>query len=303
MPNVDPRTGDVTPRNMIWVEDMPPDFKDSDRKLLTYSHFTHAIVCFFHLDSGPKLVYNGPNDPRGSRFDDWWPYLDGLRQGQYPKTLVMGVGGWNSGTWKAVEGNEAAGAEQIVGFAREKGFAGIDFNFEGDREDLLYSPPAARQRGLTNFANLVVAVRNIWPGILTITPMRFEVATQADYVRRAFGSADWTDALSWVNVQFYTYDRVKPQPQSNVAADYENVLSGINLPAGKVTAGFPLSEQDLQFNRNELLYATGAVRDMFSRHSDFAGMFAWRFRGVFAGDYSEQRLLWAATFAQILHTS
>src|SRR4051812_38588511 len=145
MPNVDPRTGDITPRNMVWVEDMPPDFKDSDQKLLTGSYFTHAIVCFFHLDSGPKLVYNGPNDPRDPRFNDWWSYLDSQRQRQHPKTLMMGIGGWDSGTWKEVEGNEAAGAEEIVRFAREKGFAGIDFNFEGSREDLLYSPAASRQ--------------------------------------------------------------------------------------------------------------------------------------------------------------
>jgi hypothetical protein len=131
--------------------------------------------------------------------------------------------------------------------------------------------------------------------------MRFEVATQADYLKNAFGSADWTDALSWVNVQFYTYDHVKPQPQSNVPSDYESVLSTIGLPASKVTAGFPLSEQDLSFNENEKRYAMGAVQDIFSRHPDFAGMFAWRFRGVFAGDYAGRQLLWAATFAQILH--
>jgi chitinase len=302
MPSRDPNSGEITPRNIVWVEDMPPDFRIQDRFFLKSSRYTHAIVCFFHLDPGPKLVYNGPRNPFDPTFDDWWSYLGGLRQDQHPKTLMLSVGGWNSGTWKRAEGNETAGAEQIVKFAQEKGFAGIDFNFEGDSEEGGYANANDRARILATFARLVVEVRNIWTGLLTITPMRFEITTQLQYIKTAFGSADWKDCLSWINAQFYTYEGLKPNPEPDVARDYESVLAEIQVPARMVAAGFPLSETDLQFNQRELQAAKTAVRDIYSTHPDFAGLFVWRFRGAFLGDRSGQPLNWALEFSKILHT-
>jgi hypothetical protein len=278
---------------MVWVEDMPPDFRPQDRFFLTSSYYTHAIVCFFHLDPGPKLVYNGPRDPFDPGLSEWWNYLDTLKQANHPKTLMLSVGGWNSGTWKSAQGSAKAGAAQIVKFAQDKGFDGIDFNFEG--------PYLNRDALLASFAQLVVEVRNIWAGLLTITPMRFEVTRQIQYIKQAFGSADWMDCLSWINVQFYTYEGPNPHPESDVAGDYERVLADNQLPPRTIAAGFPLSETDLQFNQGELQAAKTAVRDIYSKHPDFAGIFVWRFRGAFLGDRSGQPLNWAYEFSQILH--
>ena len=299
MPKDDSNSGEITPRNIVWVEDFPTDFTPSDRVRLSASRFTHAIVCFFHLNPGPKLVYNGSNDPFDAKFDEWWRYLVGLRQDNHPKTLMLSVGGWNSGTWKYAEGNEAAGAQEIVRFAQEKGFTGIDFNFEGDsvKEGYAYD----RARLLVTFAKLVVEVRHIWTGIFTITPMRFEISTQLQNIRQAFGNPDWLGFLSWINAQFYTYDKGVPQPESNVAADYEVVLAENQLQATQVAAGFPLSESDVKYNQQELQAAKGAVQSLYAKHPDFAGLFAWRFRGVFRNDHVGQPLNWAAEFATILH--
>jgi hypothetical protein len=52
MPDGASSSGEITPRNMVWVEDMPPDFARGDVNHLTSSYYTHAIVCFFHLDPG-----------------------------------------------------------------------------------------------------------------------------------------------------------------------------------------------------------------------------------------------------------
>ena len=91
----------------MWVEDDCLNFREPDYGLLTDSYFTHAIVCFFHLDPGPKLVYNGKDrDPYGVQYDQWWKYLQGLRQGPLAKTLMLSVGGWDSETWSNVQGKD-----------------------------------------------------------------------------------------------------------------------------------------------------------------------------------------------------
>jgi chitinase len=287
--------GEITPRNMVWVEDMPPAFTPDDCKLLTESYYTHAIVCSFHLDPGPKLVYNGANDPYDPKYAGWWNYLRSLRQANLAKTLMMSVGGWGSGTWKCAQGQEAQGAAQIVKFAQSQGFAGIDFNFEGDYRE-------HTDEFLQTFGKLVVEVRKIWNGILTITPIYGQVAGQLQHIRNPVGhDFPWGDYLSWVNVQFYTYQDGAPDPMGNVLHLYDLVLSTNGLQANMVTAGFPLSETDLQFNQNELQTATGAVKNILSAHPDFAGMFVWRFRGAFLGDRTGHPLDWAYHFSQILH--
>jgi len=287
-------SAEITPRNIVWVEDMPPDFGSADLNHLTSSYYTHAIVCFFHLDAGPTLVYNGPNDPYRPSYDSWWSYLRGLRQAVLGKTLFMSVGGWNSGTWANTQGLEAQGAGQIVRFAQSQGFDGIDFNFEGD-----YGPSINDR--LAAFGRLVVEVRKIWNGLLTITPIYGQVWGQLLNIHNAVGRPfDWRDYLSWVNVQFYTYQDGAPRPMSDVPRDYELVLSSNQLPASMVAAGFPLSETDLQFNQAEMQTATGAVKDIYAAHPDFAGMFVWRYRGAFLGDRSGEPLNWAYHFSQVL---
>jgi hypothetical protein len=57
----------------------------------------------------------------------------------------------------------------------------------------------------------------------------------------------------------------------------------------------------LQFNQNEMQVAMGAVKDIFSAHPDFAGMFVWRFRGAFLGNRTNQEQDWAYHFSQLLH--
>src|SRR5262245_23145848 len=99
-PNSDLYLCDLTPRNIVWVEDNPPTpahpenhFDDSDKHFLTVSGYTHAIICFFHLDPGPKLVYNGTGiDPYGKDYDTWWDFLQTLRSGTNYKTLMLSVG-------------------------------------------------------------------------------------------------------------------------------------------------------------------------------------------------------------------
>jgi hypothetical protein len=282
---------EITPRNIVWVEDDCLNFREADYGLLTDSYYTHAIVCFFHLDPGPKLVYNGKDrDPYGPEYDQWWKYLQGLRQGPLAKTLMLSVGGWNSGTWTNAQKNIEDGARQIVAFAQAKGFDGIDFNFEGDYQN--------DEDPLDDFAKLVVAVRKIWNGLFTITPIYGHVENQLEHIRNAGGR---NDDLSWINVQFYTYGNGYPYPEPGVVANYKDVLFVNSLPAKMVTAGFPLSETDLAFNQGELQTATGEVKQIYSAYPDFAGMFAWRFRGVFLGNYQNQPLVWDRHFSDLLH--
>ena len=287
---------DATPRNMVWVEDMPPDFTSRDYGLLSASYFTHAIVSFFHLDAGPTLVYNNPrNDPYQPFYDSWWAHLRSLKVAPNPKALFMSVGGWGSGTWEQAAGREAQGAVQIVKFAQSQGFDGIDFNFEGNYY------PYTNER-LAAFGRLVAEVRKIWNGLLTITPIYGQVSDQLTAIQDAAGrNVNSGGLLSWLNVQFYTYRDTVPQPMAEVPHDYELVLLNNQLPAGMVAAGFPLSETDLPFNQNELQVATSAVERILQAHPDFAGMFAWRFRGVFLGDRSGHPMSWAYHFYQILH--
>jgi len=288
------KSGEITPRNIIWVEDMPPDFSAADAGRLTSSYYTHAIVSFFHLDAGPTLVYNGPgNDPYQPAYSPWWSYLRGLREAAMGKTIFLSVGGWNSGTWANARGREADGAAQIVNFARAQGFDGIDFNFEGSYANV--------NELLAAFGRLVAEVRKIWNGLLTITPIYGQVWSQLLNVQNAAGRpVGGGDVLSWVNVQFYTYQDGAPQPMPNVPGEFELVLSSNLLPAGMVAGGFPLSETDLPFNQSELQTATAAVKDIQAAHPDFAGMFVWRFRGAFLGDRTGEPLNWAYHFSQIL---
>jgi len=292
MPKSDSDTREITPRNIVWVEDFPPDFGAQDHVHLTISHFTHAIICFFHLDPGPKLVYNGAGrDPDSPQFQPWWDFL---RNDIGSKTLMLSVGGWNSSTWKYAQGQEATGAREIVDFARRQGFAGIDFNFEG--------PYNENPDWLAPFGKMVVEVRKIWDGLFTITPMRGNLASQLKYIQQAAGHpVTWKNYLSWINVQFYTFVNSKPNPDKDVPAEYENVLASYQLPASMVAVGFPLSEQDLQFNIGELEVAVGAVQTIYSNHPDFAGLFVWRFRGAFMGNTRGHALNWALRFSQILH--
>jgi hypothetical protein len=292
MPDGDSLPPERTPRNIVWVEDMPPAFADSDRQNLTISYYTHAIVSFFHIDAGPQLVYNGPGiKPWDKRFADWWPYLRTLREARNSKTLMMSVGGWESGTWANAAGQEAAAAKQIVEFAHIEGFTGIDFNFEGT-----YRTDPAHLRAL---ANMVVEIRKVWGGILTITPMRDNVTTQLQYIQAALGPVDWRTQISWVNVQFYYYNGVTPVPQTNVPTDYDRLLLQIQAPPPMMAAGFPLSETDSGFNERELQYAEGAVRDIHTKHPEFAGLFVWRYRGAFR----PQSLNWAYNMYNVLRGS
>ena len=290
-------TGEITPRNIVWVEDKPPDFTHIDRQRLTASHFTHAIVCFFHLNDQLKLVYDGPDSPYDGKYDEWWQYLAGLgqQQQQTPKTLMMSVGGWDSGTWEAAQGKAVAAAMEIVGFARAKGFDGIDFNFEGP-----YRFPK-RLDLYKSFAELIVEVRKVWTGIFTITPIYGELSFQMRSIQDAIGGANWQDYLSWINVQFYRYQDSTPVPDPDVPAEYDDVLSKFQAPPGKVAAGFPLSETDVQFNVRELEVARSAVTRIYQKYPGFAGLFAWRFRGVFRGDNGGEPLLWAMAFFEMFH--
>jgi hypothetical protein len=288
-------SGEITPRNIVWVEDKPPDFTHFDRALLTASRFTHAIACFFHLNDKLQLVYDGPDSPYDPKYDEWWGYLWGLRQQQYPKTLMMSVGGWNSGTWEWAEGKAAAAAAQIVDFARAKGFDGIDFNFEGPY------PFPKRFELYASFAQLIVEVRKIWTGIFTITPIYGELSMQLGYIEKAVAPASWQDYLSWINVQFYVYQDTTPVPNADVPGDYDNVLAKTGAPPGKIAVGFPLSTLDTSFNVRELDVAKSAVTQIFQKYPGFAGLFAWRFRGVFLGSGGNTHLNWAWAFFEILH--
>jgi hypothetical protein len=291
-----PNTIEIVPRNMVWVEDMPPDFGDYQRSLLTQSYFTHAIVCFFHLDAGPKLVYNGPNDPDAPQFKDWWPYLRTLGEAKMNKTLVMSVGGWNSNTWGFADGHEAEGAAQIVDFARAQGFDGIDFNFEGDYGNV-------RAARLATCARLIVKVHKIWDGLLTITPIYGEQEEQLEAIAAAFGrKPGLLELLTCVNVQFYTYAGPTPQPMWNVIRKYFDVVlyNSWGMPVDMVTAGFPLSETDPDFNKAELETALDVAGSLYYANSTFGGVFAWRFKGVFLGSRAAH-LNWAENLARVLN--
>jgi hypothetical protein len=132
MPNSDSDSREIAPRNMVWVEDMPPNpaknlpgnFTGDDYNNLKVSHYTHAIICFFHLDPGPTLVYNLTGNKEMPDYNEWWGFLRTLN-----KTLMLSVGGWNSGTWANAQGYEEDGAGKIVEFAQNAGFAGIDFKW------------------------------------------------------------------------------------------------------------------------------------------------------------------------------
>ena len=211
---------------------------------------------------------------------------------------MLSVRGWDSDTWSNVQEKDEKetaakvkeGARQIVEFARAKGFDGIDFNFEGYYQD--------DDDTLDDFAKLVVAVRKTWNGLFTIIPIYGHVKNQLEHIRNA-GCRD--DDLSWINVQFYTYQNGNPSPEPGVFATYRDLLFINNLPAKMVAAGFPLSETDLAFNQRELQTATGAVTEIYAAYPDFAGMFVWRFRGVFLGNYWNQPYYWARHFSDLLH--
>ena len=51
----------------------------------------------------------------------------------------------------------------------------------------------------------------------------------------------------------------------------------------------------------ELDVAKAAVQNIYATHQDFAGLFAWRFRGAFRGDEGGEPLNWAFAFFEILH--
>jgi hypothetical protein len=267
MSKSDSDSRELKPRNIVWVEDDPPFFRCDDFQLLRISYYTHAIICFFHLTENLNLVYNNGRDPYRPDLKWWWEYL-----GSVSKTLMLSVGGWieneSDSDWKHAQGNEEAAAALIVAAAQKLDIAGIDFNFEGPyRED---------EGLLKTFAKMVVEVRKRWNGLFTITPMRDNLASQLKYIREALGSDRFSDCLSWINVQFYTYSGITPNPEEDVIADYENVLAGKDewgnippagsypLPASMVAAGFPLSEYEVQFNQDELKAADRAVR-LFTR--------------------------------------
>ena len=109
------------------------------------------------------------------------------------------------------------------------------------------------------------------------------------------------DCLSWLNAQFYFYENSTPKPESDVAGDYERVLADNQLTARMLAAGFPLSETDIEFNQGELQSAVGAVKNIYSKHPDFAGLFVWRFGGAFAGEQFGQPLNWALEMSKVLH--
>ena len=89
MPTNDSVSHEITPRNIVWVEDdiITRGFSDKDKDLLKQSYFTHVIICFFHLDPGPTLVYNDPGrDPYSPNYATWWEYLQACSEHHpYPR--------------------------------------------------------------------------------------------------------------------------------------------------------------------------------------------------------------------------
>jgi len=144
-------------------------------------------------------------------------------------------------------------------------------------------------------------VHKIWAGIFTISPIYRELTKQLQYIQEAAGSGSWKDYLSWRNVQVYTFQDGAPVPEANVPAAYDGALTDNQMPARMVVAGFPLSDKDKSFNQREFEAAKSAVRAIYANHPDFAGLFAWRFRGAFLGDGSGEPLNWALEFSKILH--
>jgi hypothetical protein len=311
-PNSDLYLCELTPRNIVWVNDMAPEnFQGDDFWVLTHAEYTHAIICFFHLDAGPTLVYNGPgNNPNQNKYKPWWEYLRSLREGPNYKTLILSVGGWNSGTWFHARNHEKAGAKLIVDFARDHGFAGIDFNFEG--------PYRFNGDELSTFAQMVLEVREqmhrqSWYGLFTITPMRDNIGQQLASIEKAVGHPlTWSDYLSWINVQFYHYNNGRAVPVGDVVYDYDTVLRETGLPASMIAAGFPL-EDDINglgedavrnFNVGEFQKAIKEVSNIRKAHRDFAGMFVWRFRGTQRNNVPgvPWGFRWARRFSLLLET-
>lgn len=281
---------EALPRNIVWMGAEEYPLNASTIKVLTGGNYTHVIVCFVHFEGGLKLVYNGPQSV--DNFDKYWPTLQQIRGGILPKTLMISLGGWNSGSWAAIEGKEDAAAGILASFVATWGFDGVDINFEGGRE---YSPDDPTF--LASVGKLVVGLRTLLPQkeyFITITPMQGHVTGQLDAIKAALRPNTSGNVVDWVNVEFDTYSNEDPGNDANLRADYPALVQRLQtkygLTASQVTAGFGLwgesgftPDQAGPFGRSNEAIQQKACQDVVALVKgtpDFGGAFVWNYRAT-----------------------
>jgi GH18 family chitinase len=272
---------------------MPPDLTPTDLASINASKYSHVIVCFFHLEEGPKLVLNGgpDNDPYTPRFAPLWQAYQHMAWPTGHKTMMISVGGWGSGTWFYAEGKEEAGAREIAKFVRQFNFAGVDLNFEGEPE--YRNDP----RWLRVVGKVAVYLRAILDDrIVTIAPMLDNVGTQVKAINSAqqgFNGLTWQHTLTWINAQFYTFSKETAQPARRPVAAY-NALLADNfhnqcpmVQPDHLVMGLPLESPTgtakhtaATFNENELSVGYDATSQLFGQWSNYAGTFVWNWEAT-----------------------
>lgn len=296
VPQCDTYVREIVPRNIAWVQTEPPELDSNGLDEIEDTFFTHIIVSFFHLDAGPKLVYNGPNR-FPSQFDQLWKRYRRMQSGPHYKTMMISVGGWGSNTWLNAEGEEYQGAYVIAQFVTASGFDGVDFNFEGD---FIYRNET---RWLTVLAKLVGYLGDLLPEdkLITITPIwdntfaqvqaiQKEGRSHRSYPKYLYGKK-WRDMIDWINAQFYTYIGEIARPEPDPVGEYRNLLIPDSIhregpyppdqiSTDRLVAGFPLesgkgSSSPVTFNPDERNKAFDAVQ-ILNQTAGFAGVFVWR---------------------------
>lgn len=293
------------PRNMIWVGAAESPLSDATIADLVASDFTHVIICFLHFNPHLKLVYNGPQEvetvPAG-----YWDKLQALKQGDKPKTLMISLGGYGSGSWAAMLGKEQQAASILAAFVTDHGFDGVDINFEGGPD---YSPDDPDY--LASVGKLVVQLRLGLPkGFVTITPMRRFEQAQLQSIGTAAASAMPSVAakqvVSWVNVQFDVYENERPDNDEDLVMHYAGLTTSLGLPANQLTAGFGLLGESgaspanvpgyAAENLEIMLAARDKIPKLIAQFPNFGGVFVWNYHACTLSGKSD----WDSTMASAM---
>jgi hypothetical protein len=282
------------PRNAVWESDYYPKLSDADYfEGIGKAPYTHFITGFLHVADGLALWFND-KPIEDLAVERHWDRCRKL-QTNYAKKVVLGMGGWNSGSWARIQ---SGGPEQAAGVVAalviKEGFAGVDVNFEGT-----YSDP-----GLLNaMASFVVFLRTALPNTdMALTPMYGQVGKQLDAIDTAAAAhgQTWLDVLSCVNVQFYSYGGPSAYPMSDVADAFESLVGTHRLTRDKIGVGFPLEDLGTPraeaFNTGEVQTATGTLNNLVSA-GGIAGAFVWHYQATKV----PTDLQWAAKIAAALH--
>ncbi len=311
MSNSDPISGINTteqriperiPRNIIWAGAAESPLSTDTLNVLRASAYSHVFVCFLHFDPAtathpdPRLVYNGPYPVEN--FNTFWPQLQGLKIGSNPKTLMISIGGWGSGTWNNIRGLETAAARILARFVVDHGFDGVDLNFEGP-PDVRFDPALLQTVAL--FAmGLREALGHLF---ITLTPMMDNVVDddsnqslgQLDAINKVVPAGrNWQDVVSWVNIEFDTYQGYNPGNDPGVIGAYRRLMGQLNLTEDRMVIGFGLwgegspgetpeeiSANEARFgtnNRIVLHHAIQTVKTLMRDLPNFGGVFAWNYR-------------------------